>query len=155
MRSSPTTGSPSRRRPEMASDVATTAAATGAPTRSAWRGRGPVVVAIAVAWALAIVAEATGNGQKLHHDALIHGTLPTWAALLLFLVAWQAMIAAMMLPSSLPMIRLFSKTSSEQPRRGRVMASFLSGYALVWTAFGAVAFVGDLFLHRFADHNAY
>jgi predicted metal-binding membrane protein len=137
----------------MASDVATTAAA--APPRSAWRGRAPVVVAIAVAWALAIVAEATGNGTKLHHDALIHGTLPKWEALLLFLVAWQAMIAAMMLPSSLPMVRLFSKTSASQAHRGRVMASFLSGYALVWTVFGAVAFVGDLFLHRFADHNAY
>jgi predicted metal-binding membrane protein len=137
----------------MASDVATTAAA--APTRSAWRGRAPVVVAIALAWALAIVAEATGNGTKLHHDALIHGTLPKWEALLLFLVAWQAMIAAMMLPSSLPMVRLFSKTSASQEHRGRVMASFLGGYALVWTAFGAVAFVGDLFLHRFADHNAY
>src|SRR5262245_65436737 len=75
-----------------------------APPRSAWRGRVPVVVAIAVAWVLAVVAEATGDGAKLHHDALIHGTLPTWAALSLFLVAWQAMIAAMMLPSSLPMI---------------------------------------------------
>lgn len=138
----------------MASDVATTTAGA-VPARSAWRGRAPVVVAIAVAWTLAIVAEATGNGTKLHHDALIHGTLPKWEALVLFLVAWQAMIAAMMLPSSLPMVRLFSKTSASQDHRGRVMASFLGGYALVWTAFGAIAFVGDLFLHRFADHNAY
>jgi predicted metal-binding membrane protein len=114
-----------------------------------------VVVAIAVAWALAIVAEATGKGAKLHHDALIHGTLPKWAALGLFLVAWQAMIAAMMLPSSLPMIRLFARTSADQDRPGRVMGAFLGGYAIVWTVFGAIAFVGDLFLHRFADHNAY
>ena len=138
----------------MAGDVATTTRTpehVAIPARSAWRGRGPVVVAIAVAWALAIVAEATGDGAKLHHDALIHGTLPTWAALGLFLVAWQAMIAAMMLPSSLPMVRLFARTSADQERPGRVMTAFLSGYAIVWTVFGAVAFLGDLGLHRLVD----
>jgi predicted metal-binding membrane protein len=133
----------------MASDVATTTASAHA--RTAWRGRGPVVVAIAVAWALAIVAEITGTGASLHHDALIHSSIAKWAALGLFLVAWQAMIAAMMLPSSIPMIRLFARVSIDQERHGAVMRAFLGGYALVWTAFGAVAFVGDMGLHRMVD----
>ena len=63
---------------------------------------------------------------------------------MLFLVAWQAMIAAMMLPSSLPLIRLFATASANQPRPRAAMAAFLGGYALVWTAFGALAFTGDL-----------
>ena len=46
------------------------------------------------------------------------------------------MIVAMMLPSSLPLVRLFSVASAGAPGRGRALLAFLSGYALVWTAFG-------------------
>src|SRR6266511_1400157 len=99
-----------------------------------------VIAAIALAWALAIAAEAFGVAGSLHHDALIHSELPYGVALALFLVAWQAMTAAMMLPSSLPLVQLFAAASANQPRPRAAMASFLAGYALVWTVFGAVAF---------------
>ena len=115
----------------------------------------PVVLAIAVGWALAIVAEATGKARALHHDALIEGGPPLWAALLLFLVAWQAMIAAMMLPSSLPLIRLFEAASRSQERVRRVRGAFLAGYAAVWTGFGAFAFLGDIGVHRTVDAVAW
>ena len=59
-----------------------------------------------------------------------------WLAFALFLVAWQAMIAAMMLPSSLPLIRLFAFASAGAPARRRGMVAFLGGYALVWEASG-------------------
>ena len=93
--------------------------------------RSGVVWAIAIAWLLAIVAEATGRGHLLHHDALAHSGLPLWAILGLFLVAWQVMIAAMMLPSSLPLIRLFNRVAAAQPRSTRSKLAFLGGYALV------------------------
>jgi predicted metal-binding membrane protein len=109
----------------------------------------PIIVwAIAGAWILAIAAEVSGRGTALHHSALIHGGLPLWAALALFLAAWQAMIAAMMLPSSLPLIRLFGVIGAAQPRAGRAQAAFLGGYVLVWTGFGAAAFIGDVGIHR-------
>jgi predicted metal-binding membrane protein len=111
----------------------------------------PVLLAIAAAWWIAIAADATGTAQVLHHDALIEGGPPLWAALLLFLVAWQAMIAAMMLPSSLPLIRLFEVASRSQERVGRVRAAFLTGYAAIWTGFGALAFFGDVGVHRTVD----
>jgi len=63
------------------------------------------MAAIAGAWALALGAQAVGAGGGLHHDALIEGPLPHRASLALFMLAWQVMIAAMMLPSSLPLIR--------------------------------------------------
>jgi predicted metal-binding membrane protein len=110
-----------------------------------------VLVAIAAAWALAILAEATGTAGALHHDALIEGGPPYWAALLLFLLAWQAMVAAMMLPSSLPLIRLFEAASRSQERVRLVRAAFLAGYAAVWTGFGALAFLGDTALHHTVD----
>jgi predicted metal-binding membrane protein len=111
----------------------------------------PVAVGIALAWLLAIVAQSDGLAGSLHHDALIHSRLPYEVALVLFLVAWQAMIAAMMLPSSLPLIRLFAKASANQPRPRAAMAAFLGGYALVWTAFGAIAFTFDLGIHATVD----
>jgi predicted metal-binding membrane protein len=111
----------------------------------------PVLVAIGVGWALAIGAELTGSAHALHHDSLIHDGPPLWEALLLFLVAWQAMIAAMMLPSSLPLIRMFEAVSERQERPGRARAAFLGGYALVWTAFGAQAFLGDVGIHTMVD----
>jgi predicted metal-binding membrane protein len=108
----------------------------------------PVLAAIALAWAVAVSAEATGTADAFHHDALIEGGPPLWAALLLFLAAWQAMVAAMMLPSGLPLIRLFEVVSGEQERPGRARAAFLGGYGVVWTGFGALAFLGDVGVHH-------
>jgi predicted metal-binding membrane protein len=109
----------------------------------------PVLLAvIAGAWALAIAAELTGRAQWVHHHELIEGTLPLGATLVLFLVAWQAHIAAMMLPSSLPLIRLFRRASQDQPRPGMARGAFLGGYLVVWTIFGVLALAGDAVLHE-------
>ena len=70
-----------------------------------------------------------------------------------FLLSWQVMLAAMMLPSSLPLIRLFAKASAKQSRPRAAMAGFLGGYALVWTAFGALAFAFDVGVHATVDAN--
>jgi predicted metal-binding membrane protein len=76
-------------------------------------------------------------------------------ALGLFLLAWQLMIVAMMLPSSLPLIRLFSRASANQPRPTRAMGAFLGGYAAVWTWFGVIAFLGDMGVHRLVGRWAW
>ncbi len=123
-----------------------------APARAL--GVPPAVLAgIACAWALVIAAQASGAGGAVHHDALIHSGLPAGAALAVFLVAWQAMVAAMMLPTALPLIRLFGATSARQPRPRAAMAAFLGGYAAVWSAFGALAFIGDAGLHALVDRS--
>ena len=109
----------------------------------------PVVVGgIVLAWALALGVQLSGRGHALHHDWLIDGGLPLGAGLIVFLLAWQLHLAAMMLPSSLPLFALFSQASEGQPSSGRVRAAFLGGYASVWTTFGAAAFLGDVVLHR-------
>jgi predicted metal-binding membrane protein len=136
---------------------------TRAPSGSAERvlsaGRGrratpPVVIAaIAGAWILAVIAQSSGEARLLHHDALIEGDLAFGIALVLFLLAWQVMIAAMMLPSSLPLIRLFGRAAGAQERPRAAMAAFLGGYALIWTMFGWAAFVGDAVLHNLVDHT--
>ena len=46
-------------------------------------------------------------------------------ATLLFLLAWQVMIAAMMLPSSLPLLGLYATATARTPARERSMAAFI------------------------------
>jgi predicted metal-binding membrane protein len=138
-------------------------ASAAAPTRgpavaAAARVRGvplAVVVAIAAAWAAAIAAEATGASALLHHDSLLSDGLPSAWAVVGFLAAWQVMVTAMMLPSSLPLVGMFAAASVRAPRSGRAMAAFLSGYALVWTAFAALAFAGDVALHTFVNASSF
>ena len=110
-----------------------------------------IPAAIALAWATALAAEVSGTAEGLHHDGLIEGGLPGWAALAPFAASWQVMTAAMMLPSSLPLVRLFWATIRRQERAHRTIAVFLGGYAFVWSAFGLAAFLGDGVLHRLVD----
>ena len=55
-----------------------------------------------------------------------------------FLVAWVAMMAAMMLPAIVPVVRLYARGAA----RGTVapVPVFLAGYAAVWSAMGVPVF---------------
>lgn len=112
----------------------------------------PVVpAAIVGAWLIAILAQGTGNAAFLHHHALIEGGPPLWVAAPLFLVGWQVMIVAMMWPASLASIRSFTAGESLKDHLRPGLASFLGSYALVWTAYGLLAFLGDVALHHVVD----
>src|SRR5213075_1653058 len=52
-----------------------------------------------------------------------------------FLGIWLTMTAAMMLPSSAPMVLAYAR-SSGRPRTG----SFVAGYVVAWTAYGLAAY---------------
>jgi predicted metal-binding membrane protein len=134
------------------------APARGPAAFAAARVRGvplSIVAAIAAAWVAAVLAEVTGTAALLHHDALLSEGLPSAWAVAGFLVAWQVMVAAMMLPSSLPLVKMFATASARAPGRGRAMAAFLGGYVLVWTAFGALAFAADLALHAGVNASSF
>jgi predicted metal-binding membrane protein len=102
-------------------------------------------------WAILVVAELSGASAALHHHALIEGRVALIAALPVFLAGWVVMAMAMMLPASLRAIRVAEVASSlaVSPRRAR--SAFLASFALVWTAFGLVAFLGDVGLHHVVD----
>jgi predicted metal-binding membrane protein len=113
-----------------------------------------VPLAIGGAWAAAVLATASGRAGLLHHDALLDHGPPFWVAVALFLLSWLAMIVAMMLPSSLPMVRHYAFVTQRQGRPGDVRR-FLAGYGFVWLAFGYVAFGADLGLHHVADRTTW
>ena len=62
-----------------------------------------------------------------------------------YVPVWVAMTAAMMLPSTAPMVVAHSEVEQRRrylgraPKRG-ASAAFVGGYLLVWTAFGVIAY---------------
>ena len=118
---------------------------------SGGRPSASVLAIIAGAWLVVLGAQATGNAAALHHHALIEGGLPLWVTVPVFLVAWQVMVAAMMLPASLPAVRVFQVGSRALRRPGIAVAAFLGAYAFAWAGFGFLAFMGDFALHHVVD----
>jgi len=114
------------------------------------------VVALAGgAWLVSLALELTGRAGALHHHALIEpGAPPLWLGIPLFLVAWQVMVAAMMLPASARAIAVVTG-SRIVTRQAHAFAGFLGAYALVWSAFGVAAFVGDMGLHALVHTSAW
>ncbi|WP_148255565.1 DUF2182 domain-containing protein [Aidingimonas lacisalsi] len=119
---------------------------TAVAERAAWRGAPVLLLAIVLAWSLAIGAELTGSVQWVHHHRLVVDGVNPWLSLALFLLAWQIHIAAMMLPTALPMVGLFRQVAGGQRHPGLARAGFLGGYLVVWTLFGGAALVGDALL---------
>ena len=65
-----------------------------------------------------------------------------WSTAAMFLLMWQAMMVAMMFPSSWPMIALYSRVVRSAGERRPGLATFLLGlgYFAAWLAFGVLAF---------------
>jgi len=113
-------------------------------------------LAIALAWAALVAAQATGHASLLHGYAhgQAHG-LPVWLLVLLppfwltvagFLAAWLVMVAAMMLPANLIAIRRVSTVVADRPRR-LAAGAFVAGHAFTWGAFGVAAYLVDIATH--------
>jgi predicted metal-binding membrane protein len=63
-----------------------------------------------------------------------------WSAVnwLAVLIMWAVMMAAMMLPTAMPMVSVFAGLNRARGEAGRTVA-FVAGYLVLWTAFGAAA----------------
>lgn len=109
-----------------------------------------VWVLVAIAWGVALLLATTGADHTFRHDAVVgDGHLPPPGELVRFLGAWQVMTAAMMLPSSRPMVGLFRQVS-----RSRVaVTAFLSAYFAIWTGFAFVALASDAVLHDLVERS--
>jgi predicted metal-binding membrane protein len=118
--------------------------------RSASAHRAGLLVA-AAGWAALLLMWTTGSVEVFGHDQ--HG-VPIPLAVLLFLTGWSVMIAAMMLPSSLPALRRLDGHAVEHMIAPSV-TRFLLGYFLSWAAFGVAAYVGDAILHQLVHSMAW
>lgn len=103
--------------------------------RDAIRDPGIALWVIAAACWAALVLAILGSGDGLRggHHAAGGSSLPVLAG------SWLLMVGAMMLPTTIPMVRMFLVVSARQPRPGPARAAFLGGYLAVWAVFGVLA----------------
>ena len=71
-----------------------------------------------------------------------------------FLVAWVAMMAAMMFPAIVPVVRLYARAA--QRRQAVPTPLFVAGYLLVWSAVGGPAYLAWRALQTpLAEHRSW
>ena len=74
---------------------------------------------------------------------------------LLHAAAWVLMIAAMMLPTTFPLIAMFRQITGGRPDGGRLIVLVLLGFFAAWLAFGLLAHAADEALRWVAGRNAW
>ncbi|HLW59454.1 MAG TPA: DUF2182 domain-containing protein [bacterium] len=96
----------------------------------------------AIGWAVTAI-QARGMGSMPGMGGMVGGPSPV----LVFLPVWVAMMVAMMFPSVVPMLSLFSTMGRHQRSAGGSAAPtwvFLVGYLAVWSMFGVAAYLLSL-----------
>jgi predicted metal-binding membrane protein len=91
-----------------------------------------------------------GNWSEIELGAAICRALPGGEMLLaglLYAGGWLLMTAAMMLPTTMPLLHRFERMTSARPDRHRLVFLLIAGYLLVWGAFGIAAHLLDAALH--------
>ena len=71
--------------------------------------------------------------------------------LLLYVGGWLLMTAAMMLPTTLPLLQRFRLLVQARPERGQLIALLIAGYLAAWVGFGLAAHLADAALHAAAQ----
>lgn len=104
---------------------------------------------VVAAWIVTLLLVTIGAGEYLvDHDALFTDrSFSLSVGILLFLLSWQLMTAAMMLPSSLPMMVMYRRASRAHAHPLRGFGIFMLGYFVVWTGFAVMALLSDAGVH--------
>jgi len=74
---------------------------------------------------------------------------------LLYAAAWVLMIAAMMLPTTLPILEMFRRITTGRADSGRLILLVVTGYLAAWVGFGIVAHIGDALLHVAGERTSW
>ena len=74
-------------------------------------------------------------------------------AIVLYLLGWILMTAAMMLPTTLPLLEIFRRLIMRRPDRWQLMIEVITGYLSVWLVFGIAAHSADWLLHQAVERS--
>jgi predicted metal-binding membrane protein len=100
------------------------------------------------AWAFVI-----SSSIRSHEGMAMEGTPSQLFEFVGFVVSWAVMMAAMMLPSALPMIALYGATqrnATGSATQGVPVAVFTLVYLAVWATTGVPVYLASLFANRLA-----
>ena len=110
------------------------------------------------AWLTLWLWSASPYGRLLEHGGWADGgvlgslcrAIPEGNVLvpaLLHAASWVLMIAAMMLPTTLPLVEMFRRIVAERTDRNRLVALLVAGYLAAWLGFGLIAHTLDALVH--------
>ncbi len=110
-----------------------------------------------LAWSVLAAWGFSPYAKWLGHEALASPEIRLGGSYLLaaaaFVTGWTLMTIAMMLPTSIPLVLLFKRFTSQRKHRWSLLALLLLGYLGIWTLFGVGAHFGDYWLHRLVESN--
>jgi predicted metal-binding membrane protein len=121
---------------------------------------GPMLIGLIVlAWAMLIAWGESPYGRFLDHgefgDVGLGLNASSLGLMALFVGGWTLMTFAMMLPTSLPLIDMFRRMTVKREDAGLLLGLLITGYILVWSAFGVAALFGDRFIHIAVEESAW
>lgn len=109
---------------------------------------------IALAWAILFLWEQSPFGNYLHgshwkHAPLLaaHDAPPVGDGLtpiMVYMAGWILMTAAMMLPTTLPLIEIFRRLTFSRDDHITLVSLLMVGYLSVWGGFGVLAYLVTL-----------
>jgi len=124
-----------------------------------------LLLTVASAWAALWLWEGSPYGRYLHHGqwtqlGLSEGlcTVPATGALapaLFYVAGWVLMTAAMMLPTTLPLLEAFRRLTRGRPDRPLLLGLVITGYLAAWGLFGLAAHGLDWLLHEAAQASVW
>jgi predicted metal-binding membrane protein len=142
------------------------AAASGAPSGAGERHvlvMASLTLLVVASWSVLWLWSASPYARYIEHDGWGDGA---FAALcravpqgdivvpaMLHAGAWVLMIAAMMLPTTYPLLAMFRRISGDRPDAGRLLGLAVSGFFVAWIAFGIVAHVADSLVRGLASRD--
>jgi predicted metal-binding membrane protein len=104
----------------------------------------------AVAWLALLAVAASPWSGVFAHGVLEDVGEHRWQVAALA-AGWVLMVAAMMLPTSLPLFALFARLTEARPDRRSLLAILVGVYFLTWVAVGVAMHVADLGVHGLVD----
>ena len=102
-----------------------------------------------LAWLVLRLTHSTSHRLLHPHHHLMASGQATGALPLLFLAGWIVMTAAMMLPTTLPLVLTFFALVRERADRVGLVTLLIAGYMTVWAAFGGLVYLGNLVTNWF------
>jgi predicted metal-binding membrane protein len=120
---------------------------------------------VLAAWLALAVWSLSPHARYLTHDwtqlgvaASLCAALPAGQALLpalVYIAGWVLMTAAMMLPTTLPLVLVFRRLTRPRPDAGQLLALLLAGYLTAWLGFGLAAHLMGLALLALVQRSAW
>lgn len=115
-----------------------------------------IILMTVVAWGALWFLDGPSHGfSHQHHHHAVHSTGQGSLAPLLFVGGWVLMTLAMMLPTSLPVLFVFSSVTRQRSNQALLLTLVITGYLLVWTLFGGIVYFSTFVLQSLATANSW